>query len=75
MANMGYCRWQNTASDLEDCAEHITDKLGKDEARARARLLETAASMLCELGMEVDIDELGTRLAEIQAQPNEDDES
>ena len=25
MANMSYCRFENTANALDDCAEHIAD--------------------------------------------------
>ena len=40
MGNMAHCRFYNTANDLEDCIEHINDKdLGKEEARARLRLI------------------------------------
>jgi hypothetical protein len=27
MANMSYCRFHNTLMDLEDCYEHLDDKL------------------------------------------------
>ena len=40
MANMSYCRFQNTANDLDDCYEHIDDDLGADEAHARERLID-----------------------------------
>lgn len=41
MANMGYCRFQNTLQDLRDCREHITDNgLDSDERKARERLVE-----------------------------------
>ena len=36
---MSYCRFQNTANDLSDCLDNITESLGKDEHRARARLV------------------------------------
>ena len=40
MANMSYCRFQNTVGDLRDCAEHIhDDDLSEDEQRARKRLI------------------------------------
>jgi hypothetical protein len=74
MSNMGHCRWQNTSNDIEDCEEHVNDKLGKNEARARKNLLETAANMLCELGMEVDISGLDAKLAVIQAAPDDSDD-
>lgn len=39
MANMGYCRFQNTLADLRDCLEHWDDEVSADEAKARERLL------------------------------------
>lgn len=53
MGNMSYCRFENTVGDLEDCAEHITDTdLSATEAAARRRLVEVAANMLEELGVD-----------------------
>jgi hypothetical protein len=41
MANMSYCRFENTLSDLRDCEEHLFDEdLSQDEDRARRRLVE-----------------------------------
>ncbi len=41
MANMSYCRFQNTVSDLRDCVINMDDgDLSFDEARARRRLIE-----------------------------------
>jgi hypothetical protein len=37
MANMSYCRFENTLSDLEDCVDHFEDYLGSDSENA-ARL-------------------------------------
>jgi hypothetical protein len=39
MANMGYCRFQNTYSDLCDCDEHMDDELSQDEAKYRKRII------------------------------------
>lgn len=39
MANMSYCRFQNTLSDLEDCYENWEDASSDEERAARARLL------------------------------------
>jgi hypothetical protein len=38
---MSYCRFQNTASDLDDCFEALEnrEKLSKDEHRAMTRLV------------------------------------
>ena len=44
MGNMGYCRFQNTLSDLQDCFDHMyTDDLlalSEDELRARKQLID-----------------------------------
>jgi len=40
MANLSYCRFQNTLADLRDCEEHIWDEgLSEDEDKARRRLV------------------------------------
>lgn len=49
MSNMSYCRFQNTLHDLRDCAEHLGDKLGEDEAYARKRLVLVCTEILGEL--------------------------
>ena len=41
MGNMSYCRFQNTARDLNDIVEHIHDEdLSEEEKRARIRLIK-----------------------------------
>ena len=41
MANMGYCRFQNTARDLDDCYDHMDDEdLSSEEQAARKRLID-----------------------------------
>lgn len=44
MANMSYCRWENTLNDLRDCAEHVNDPLGGSEARADQERAEFEAA-------------------------------
>lgn len=47
MSNMGYCRFQNTLQDLQDCQDHITDcKISEEEKRARERLVEVCRSIV-----------------------------
>jgi hypothetical protein len=53
MANMSYCRFENTASDLLDCEGHILDKLGRDEAIGRVSLVRCCLSILEGLGCEI----------------------
>ena len=63
MANMSYCRWENTLDDLRDCAEHVNDPVDGSEARARASLLEIAADMLEEVGVTIGRSELDEALS------------
>lgn len=39
MANMSYCRFQNTLADLRDCQEHLFEELSSAEEEARAELV------------------------------------
>ena len=38
--NMSYCRFRNTANDLSDCLDNLTDVLERDEHDARKRLIK-----------------------------------
>ena len=41
MGNMGYCRFSNTLSDLQDCYENMDDDdLSEGEEKARLRLIK-----------------------------------
>lgn len=48
MSNMSYCRFENTAKDLEDCVDALEEvegditKLSKSEQRAFHKLLQLA---------------------------------
>ena len=59
MANMSYCRFENTAGDLEDCIEAIHDwedeckDLSSYETRALKDLLEQAKEII-ELENEIE---------------------
>jgi hypothetical protein len=47
MANMSYCRFQNTAQDLDDCLDNINDtSMSKEEYRARQRLIRIAQQIV-----------------------------
>jgi exonuclease VII small subunit len=50
MSNMGYCRFQNTLSDLRDCLEALEDgkPLSPEEFRAATRLREMCEEILDE---------------------------
>ena len=40
MANMGYCRFENTLRDLQDCIEHLSDNnLSEREQKSRDLLI------------------------------------
>lgn len=79
MANMSYCRWQNTNSDLMDClndlncaledgltAQEYVAKLSIYERNAFNRLVEHAKllSDLVTLEAEEEADELGRTINE-----------
>src|SRR3972149_6440855 len=55
MANMSYCRFQNTSQDLRACAESIDEMvngeetLSRDELEAAKSLMRTAIQMLVAL--------------------------
>ncbi len=41
MGNMGYCRFQNTVSDLRDCLDNLfDDEIEEDEQKARKNLIK-----------------------------------
>lgn len=41
MANMSYCRFRNTLSDLRDCEDHMGTRVDdKHEDRARVELIK-----------------------------------
>jgi len=47
MANMSYCRFQNTLNDLRDCAESLDEEnLSPDEERARLRPVDTCRDIV-----------------------------
>ena len=41
MANMSYCKYENTLSDLRDCYETMDDEPGNEtEKKCKAKLIE-----------------------------------
>jgi hypothetical protein len=49
MANMSYCRFENTYNDLNDCYRNLNDgNLSEREARYRSRLTELCDQICCE---------------------------
>jgi hypothetical protein len=44
--NMGYCRFQNTLTDLKDCEDHLDDEdLGEEEEQARKRMIKVCINI------------------------------
>lgn len=67
MANMGYCRFRNTRSDVVDCLEALRDErsLSEEEYAACKRMFEDFVDFLIEEGVVEDEDgELEDRLTE-----------
>jgi len=55
MGNMGYCRFQNTTSDMDDCIEHIDDHdLSEEEQEARKDFIEKCVDVALDYGYEID---------------------
>lgn len=46
MANLSYCRFQNTLVDLQECEEHMLDQLTGNERRAREQLVEVCRDIV-----------------------------
>ena len=64
MANMHYCRFQNTRNDLDECLDSLRDEeeLSDDEARAGKRMLENVFDFFVEVGIIEDEYEAKERL-------------
>lgn len=54
MANMSYCRFQNTLIDLVDCLENIDEEVSKHEEHARNELIATCVEILEAKGYAVE---------------------
>lgn len=66
MANMSYCRFQNTLTDFEDCSTSLAEafegdlgKLSREELRAAIRLVEEARDLVNMVRDMADVDEDG----------------
>jgi hypothetical protein len=54
MANMSYCRFENTLFDLRDCYHHMDDEeLNKKEIMAREDLINLCVDIAQDYGPEV----------------------
>jgi hypothetical protein len=50
MANMSYCRFRNTLSDLRDCYYNMEGVSDHEEQRARQQLVELCKDLIDEYG-------------------------
>ena len=59
MSNMGYCRFRNTLSDLQDCYDHMEEDflMSEGEANARKRLIALCCDIYDEFAHEVGREE------------------
>ena len=58
MANMSYCRFRNTANDLDDCLEALLNEeaLSEEEIKACSRMFQEFISFCCNEGIIEDED-------------------
>lgn len=51
MSNMGYCRMQNTADDLQDCVDdwELGEDASDEEKKAQGRIIELAQEIVDKL--------------------------
>ena len=59
MANMGYCRFQNTSKDMDDCLDAITEQSvsSEEEVTAGKRMFRTILDFLHNEGVIEEYDE------------------
>jgi ferredoxin len=57
MANMSYCRFENTLNDLEDCAEHLHEPESKTEIACRDKMVETCRCIVDDWDESVEEDD------------------
>lgn len=51
MANMSYCRFENTSIDLEDCLHHMKeDDVTYREEKARKKLIDLCVEIAIDYG-------------------------
>ena len=50
MANMSYCKFENTYSDLRDCYESMDDELSESEQKYRDRMVQMCKNIADEYG-------------------------
>lgn len=78
MANMSYCRFQNTRSDMEDCMDALREekRLSGDEAKAGRWMFDDILSFCQDNGIIGSYDgELLKAVFDRLIEENEDDDS
>ena len=54
MGNMGYCRFENTLEDLQDCYKHMDEKdFDESEDKARKRMIALCVDIALDYGHKV----------------------
>ena len=69
MANMSYCRFNNTLIDLEDCFDAIENDLddtSEEELRKCKRMLQRIADFFEDNGVDIDRDAFNEWIEEIE---------
>ena len=56
MANMSYCRFENTVNDLLDCFNHFDEDVTGPEESARRQMIRLCADIALDYGHEVGRD-------------------
>ena len=52
MANMSYCRFQNTLPDLRACYDSMDEKMSEEEEKAKAKLIKLCVEIAKDYGQE-----------------------
>jgi hypothetical protein len=53
MANMSYCRFENTYRDMIDCYHNLNNKLSDNENKYRKKLVELCQDILDEFDEDI----------------------
>lgn len=80
MANMSYCRFENTLTDLRDCQEALEDfinndenVISSDEERRKAKELIDVCRQIADAFDESDIDRQSERFDEEEEEEEEEE--
>ena len=56
MANMSYCRFENTLGDLRDCYDAMDETCSDSETRARKSLIDVCCDIAVQYGWQIKRD-------------------